>query len=55
MYAAEKQIEGGKEFFTAIEGLVKLFERAAAEGTSSKGLWLSNGCLSLADVMVAPC
>ncbi|GJE86687.1 glutathione S-transferase family protein [Phanerochaete sordida] len=50
----EKQIEGGREFISAIEGLVKLFERAAAETNTDVGLWKEGGKLSLADVMAGP-
>ncbi|EKM56907.1 uncharacterized protein PHACADRAFT_91404 [Phanerochaete carnosa HHB-10118-sp] len=50
----EKQIEGGKEFVSAIEGLVKLFERAAAETDTDVGLWKEDGKLSLADAMAGP-
>ena len=39
----------------AIEGLVKLFERAVKETDTRVGLWSEHGELSLADVMVAPC
>jgi hypothetical protein len=53
--ASEKQIEGGKEFLTAIEGLVQLFERAERESESKVGLWYADGKLSLADAMAGPC
>jgi glutathione S-transferase len=52
---SEKQIEGGKEFLTAIEGLVQLFERAEKESESKVGLWHADGKLSLADAMAGPC
>jgi len=63
------QIEGGKEFRSALEALVTLFERAECEivqgggaaGVGEQkalraglGLWLEDGDLSLSDVMVAP-
>ncbi|KAJ7129237.1 thioredoxin-like protein [Mycena epipterygia] len=63
------QIESGKEFRTALESLVVLFERAEREimqggGASGigeeralsagLGLWLENGGLSLSDVIVGP-
>ncbi|KAI0826475.1 glutathione S-transferase [Irpex lacteus] len=51
---AEKQIEGGKEFVFAIEGLVALFERAEKETDSKVGLWHVDGKLSLADVLAGP-
>lgn len=50
----ESQIRGGKEFVQAIDGLVKLFQRAQREGDIHCGLWSEGGTLSLADVMVAP-
>ncbi|CCL99397.1 uncharacterized protein FIBRA_01415 [Fibroporia radiculosa] len=50
----ESQIQTGKEFVQAIDGLVKLFQRAAQETNSSCGLWSDGGELSLTDVMVAP-
>lgn len=64
------QIECGKDFRTALENLVVLFERAEREimqggGASGVGeeralsaglgLWLEHGGLSLSDVMVGPC
>ncbi len=52
---SEKQIEGGKEFVFAIEGLVALFERAEKETDSKVGLWHVDGKLSLADVLAGPC
>lgn len=51
----EKQIEGGKEFVAAIEGLVALFERAEKESDSKVGLWHADGKISLADVLAGPC
>ncbi|KAJ6560434.1 thioredoxin-like protein [Mycena capillaripes] len=51
------QIEGGKEFRSALEALVTLFERAEREIKALRaglGLWLEDGDLSLTDVMVAP-
>ncbi len=39
----------------AIDGLVKLFERAEREGCTSYGLWHERGSLSYADVMAGPC
>ncbi|RDX46479.1 glutathione S-transferase C-terminal-like protein [Lentinus brumalis] len=50
----EKQIEGAKGFVEAIDGLVKLFERAEREGCTSYGLWHERGSLSYADVMAGP-
>ncbi|PCH45089.1 glutathione S-transferase C-terminal-like protein [Wolfiporia cocos MD-104 SS10] len=50
----EKQIEGGRAYVEAINGLLKLFQRAQAESSSTCGLWHEEGSLSLADVMVAP-
>jgi len=50
----EKQIQAGKDYVQAIEGLVKLFQRAENEVRSTCGLWSEGGTLSLADVMVAP-
>ena len=52
--STEKQIEGGKELFAAIEGLVNLFERGAKETDTDVGLWQDKGKMSLADVMAAP-
>ncbi|KAI0711593.1 glutathione S-transferase C-terminal-like protein [Earliella scabrosa] len=49
-----KQIEGAKGFIDAINGLVKLFERAEREGYTAYGLWFEKGSLSYADVMAAP-
>lgn len=50
------QIEGGKEFISAIEGLAGLFERAEREGEESAlGLWKEDGVLGWADVMAGPC
>lgn len=54
-YNVEKQIEGGKDFAAAIEGLVKLFERTASETGTDVGLWTGSDNLSFADVMAAPC
>lgn len=66
----EAQIDGGKEFNAALEGLTVLFERAereivggggaAGEGekralTAGLGLWVEGGDLGWADVMVGPC
>ena len=51
----EKQIEGGKEFLSSIEGLVQLFERAEKESDSQIGLWQTTDRLSLADVVAGPC
>ena len=51
----EKQIQGAKEFTDAIEGLLRLFQRDEKEADNSTGLWKTNGDLSLADVMAAPC
>lgn len=54
------QIEGGKDLLSAIEQLVKLFERAekecgeALEG-NPVGLWQETGTLSWSDIMAAPC
>ncbi|KAI0684545.1 glutathione S-transferase [Cytidiella melzeri] len=50
----EHQIEGGKEFVAAIDGLVQLFERAEKESDSKVGLWHAEGKLSIADVMAGP-
>ena len=50
-----KQIQSGKEFVEAINGLLKLFQRAENETQSSVGLWRECGSLSLADVMAGPC
>ncbi|KAF7984475.1 hypothetical protein HWV62_14588 [Athelia sp. TMB] len=50
------QIEGGKEFLDAIEGLVSLFQRAEKEGElSAVGLWRHDGELGWADVSAGPC
>jgi|SRR5882762_9255090 glutathione S-transferase len=50
------QIEGGKEFHAAIEGLVSLFERAVGENEASAvGLWEEGGQLGWADAMAGPC
>lgn len=50
------QIESGKEFLGAIEGLVVLFERATKEGeVSAVGLWREAGELGWADIMAGPC
>ncbi|KAJ6567765.1 thioredoxin-like protein [Mycena vulgaris] len=66
---ASAQIEGGKDFRAALEGLVALFERAEKEivqggGASGVGeqralaaglgLWHEHGDLSLSDAMVGP-
>ncbi|KAI0764797.1 glutathione S-transferase C-terminal-like protein [Fomes fomentarius] len=51
---ADKQIEGGKSFVEALNGLVQLFERAEREGYTAYGLWFERGSLSYADVMAAP-
>lgn len=51
----EKQIEGGKSFVEALNGLVQLFDRAEREGYTAYGLWFERGSLSYADVMAAPC
>lgn len=66
----EKQIEGGKEFHGAIEGLVTLLERAEREitgggGASGEGeqralrkglgLWVAGGDLGWTDIMAGPC
>ncbi|PSR71401.1 hypothetical protein PHLCEN_2v12668 [Hermanssonia centrifuga] len=50
----EQQIEGGKEFMSALDGLVKLFERSDAETETNIGLWKESGQLGLADVMAGP-
>ncbi|KZT10516.1 glutathione S-transferase [Laetiporus sulphureus 93-53] len=50
----EKQIAAGREFVQAIEGLIKLYQRAEKETSTTCGLWREQGELSLADVMVAP-
>ncbi|KAI0076498.1 glutathione S-transferase [Panus rudis PR-1116 ss-1] len=50
----EKQVQGAKEFAEAIEGLVKLFERAEKETDGKVGLWHPDGALSLADIMAGP-
>ncbi|KZT66579.1 glutathione S-transferase [Daedalea quercina L-15889] len=50
----EKQIQAGKDFVEAINGLVKLFQRADKESGSNVGLWREGGTLSLADVMAGP-
>ena len=58
---AEKQISSGREFHQSIQTLVSLFERAEKElGSDQKvrrslGLWVEDGEMSLADVMVGPC
>lgn len=50
------QIEDGKEFLGAIEGLVILFERAEKEGeVEALGLWKEGGEIGWADVMAGPC
>lgn len=51
----DTQILTGKEYVQAIEGLVKLFQRAEKEAPTLAGLWQEGGKLSLADVMAAPC
>jgi glutathione S-transferase len=57
----EKQISSGREFHQSIQILVSLFERAAKELDSDKnvrkylGLWVQDGEMNLADVMVGPC
>jgi len=49
------QIEGGKEFLDAIEGLVALFERAEKEGElDAVGLYRADGELGWADVSASP-
>ena len=48
-------MEGAREFVAAIEGLIKLFERAENETQSDVGLWRDGGRLGLADVMAGPC
>ncbi|EPS94130.1 glutathione S-transferase C-terminal-like protein [Fomitopsis schrenkii] len=50
----EKQIQSGKEFVEAINGLLKLFQRAENESKTNVGLWQEGGTLSLADVMAGP-
>ncbi|KAI0938817.1 hypothetical protein AcV5_000418 [Taiwanofungus camphoratus] len=50
----DTQILTGKEYVQAIEGLVKLFQRAEKEAPTLAGLWQEGGKLSLADVMAAP-
>lgn len=57
---AAAQIEGGKDFLSAIEQLVSLFERAEEEcgeapEANAVGLWQETGALSWSDVMAAPC
>ncbi|KAH9924147.1 glutathione S-transferase [Fomitopsis serialis] len=50
----EKQIQGARDFVEAINGLIKLFQRAEKESESNFGLWREGGTLSLADVMAGP-
>ncbi|KAF5387909.1 hypothetical protein D9615_000818 [Tricholomella constricta] len=65
----DAQIEGGKEFHAALEGLVALFERAereilGGEGAAGEGekralahglgLWVEGGDLGYADAMAGP-
>ncbi len=40
---------------SALDGLVKLFERSDAETETNIGLWKESGQLSLTDVMAGPC
>ncbi|KIM53095.1 hypothetical protein SCLCIDRAFT_1223192 [Scleroderma citrinum Foug A] len=47
------QIAAGKELLDAIETLAGLFERAERE-VGGTGLWIEDGELNLADVLVAP-
>jgi glutathione S-transferase len=53
------QIEGGREFHTALEGLASLLERTEKECTDgdfkSVGLWHERGELGWTDVMAGPC
>jgi hypothetical protein len=55
----DAQIEGGKDFFAALEQLTTLLERAEheAEGgdVAGLGLWVDGGELGWTDVMVGPC
>ncbi|KAM6496425.1 Glutathione S-transferase, C-terminal-like protein [Amanita muscaria] len=54
---ADKQASGHHELYQALETLAALFERAESELGSDKsylGLWVEDGELSLADVMVVP-
>ncbi|KAI0725741.1 glutathione S-transferase C-terminal-like protein [Fomitopsis betulina] len=51
----KNQIQSGKEFVEAINGLLELFQRAENESQSNVGLWHEGGTLSLADVMAGPC
>jgi len=50
----EKQIQGGKDFVEAIDGLTQLFQRAEKETPEFAGLWAEGGSLTLADVMAVP-
>lgn len=67
---ADAQIQGGKEYLDAIEGLVALFERAEREivqagGASGEGekkvlvkglgLWIEGADIGLVDCVVGPC
>lgn len=53
------QVEGGKEFHAALEGLANLLERTEKECTDddfkSVGLWNEKGELGWTDVMAGPC
>ncbi|KAL0958209.1 hypothetical protein HGRIS_000370 [Hohenbuehelia grisea] len=66
----EAQVQGAKEYYIALEGVVNLFERAEEEiisagGVSGEGerraltiglgLWVEGGDLGWADVMAGPC
>lgn len=50
----EKQIQAGKDYVQAIEGLTQLLQRAEKETPEFAGLWAEGGSLTLADVMAVP-